>query len=93
MNNDNISLFVGVYFCRLCVILFTTKGKNEEEKAKLRAVAKDAPFPDERVHFVYLYEDIQTRVVKAMEHGAASVNSNNGTVLKVRLVILKLMNI
>lgn len=64
--------------------MFTTKGKNEEEKTKLRAVAKEAPFPSERVHFVYLYEDIQTLVVKAMKDGAASVDSNNGTVLKVR---------
>ncbi|XP_031554405.1 dnaJ homolog subfamily C member 16-like isoform X2 [Actinia tenebrosa] len=71
---------------KLCVILFTKKGKNEEEKMKLRTLAKEIPFPSERVHFVYMYEDIQTLVVEAMKDGAAAINTNNGTVLKLAIL-------
>ncbi|XP_028512776.1 dnaJ homolog subfamily C member 16, partial [Exaiptasia diaphana] len=67
---------------KLCVVLFTKKGEHEQEKAKLRLLAQQDIFPSERVHFTYIYEDIQTRVATAIRQGLPTTTNNNVTVLK-----------
>lgn len=73
-------------FFRLCVVLFTTKGKHDQGKAKLRLLAQQGIFSSERVHFTYIYEDIQTRVATAIRAGLPTSTNTNVTVLKVSLL-------
>ncbi|KAK3743424.1 hypothetical protein QZH41_011543, partial [Actinostola sp. cb2023] len=67
---------------KLCVVLFTEKAKHAKEKTTLRALAHQNAFPSERVHFTYIYEDIQTHVVGAMRDGLPTRTSSNVTILK-----------
>ncbi|XP_032228549.1 dnaJ homolog subfamily C member 16 isoform X2 [Nematostella vectensis] len=71
---------------KLCVILFTKRGSHDNEKAALRNFAKDSHFPDDRVHFVYIHEDVQTRIVSAMREGLDAATSKNRTALKLAIL-------
>ena len=68
-------------FHRLCVILFTKKNQHESEKASLRVLAKQSSLPG--VHFLYIYEDVQTGLAEALKANVKQKEKKNETSLKV----------
>ena len=74
-------------FFRLCVVLFTKQGQHEKEKTVLRLLATDKKYQNQqRVRFLYLYEDVQKEVLVSFKDGAKEDScADNSTAPKVML--------
>lgn len=70
---------------RLCVVLFTKQGQHEKEKTVLRLLATDKKYQNQqRLRFLYLYEDVQKEVLVSFNDGVKEDScADNSTAPKV----------
>ena len=75
-------------FFRLCVVLFTKQGQHEKEKTVLRLLATDKKYQNQqRVRFLYLYDDVQKEVLVSFKDGVKEDScADNSTAPKVMLI-------